>query len=91
MANPILEAATSSMDDNELVHYIGTLYETLKRLKEHATIDEQVIELKKQLKDYEYEHYGRDTKIATLKLKAARQQAKMRGVVFTIPPGSDET
>ena len=87
MSRVMMESALVGMSDEELIKFIGALFETIKRNTEAAKVDEELIEMKQAVKDHEYEKYGREVKVAALRLKGAREQAKVRGLVFKLPEG----
>lgn len=81
----LLEAGLVNMSDEELLIHMGTLYENIKRLTEEAKTDQELIDLIAAAKDYKDQHYGYFIRLNTLKLKAAREQAKVRNIVFQMP------
>lgn len=81
----LLEAELIVLSDDELVSYIANLFENSKRLAEAAKNDETLKEMREAAKLYMHEHYGQEIKILTIKLKAARDQAKVRDIAFKLP------
>lgn len=81
----VLESGLVEMTDEELIKHIGALYENIKRYSEAAKNDEELAQLKKEVKDLEYSKYGHHIKTSTLRLKGARNQARLRGIKFELP------
>jgi len=86
----ILEAGLVDMSDEALVKYMGTLYETIKRNAEASKNDEEIQAMKEEIKELEYSRYGYAIKTSALRLKGAREQAKVRGIIFKLPTLTDE-
>ncbi len=81
------ELSIVDLSDDALKEFLGYTFEALKRLEESKKADPDLQQMQESLKAYVRDNYGDETKILKAKLKAARAQAKVRGVTYTIPEG----
>ena len=85
MANQTREAQLVDMDDQALKDYVGYLWESVKRLSEAMDNDATLQTMVDAVREYKQEHYLGDINNYRARLKAARQQAQVRGLVFEVP------
>lgn len=79
------EARLVSFTDEQLIDYIGTLWESAKRIDEAMKSDPEIERMQIELKNYKDENYLDNRRDIVRKLKASRALAKVRGVQFTLP------
>ncbi len=88
------QAKLNEYNDEDLLKYIGFLFEELKSLDERMKNDDTIAKLVEELKEYKAQHYGDNKKLYKGHLKAARIVAGARGLKFQVPAifanGDDE-
>lgn len=88
MNKPILlEAGLVDMTDDELKEFLGYSWESAKTLEEAKAKDQHVVRVREELKEYLDSNYNEDIKAHKARLKAARAQAKVRGIKWKEPEG----
>ncbi len=86
MSKPHLEEIKIvELSDEQLKELLGHTYEAIKTLEELKKNDERIEELQAELKTYVAESYTDDLKRYKARLKAARNQAKIRNLSYTLP------
>ena len=83
--NLLREASIIDLDDESLKDYLLYTHEAIKNLNEALKNDEKIEQMAQALKEYKAENYGNDIKDLVARLKAARAQAKVRGIKITLP------
>lgn len=83
--NLIKEAAIVEMDDESLKKYLLYTHEALKNINEAMKNDPEIERMQAELKEYRAENYTNDIKDFVARLKAARNQAKVRGIKIELP------
>lgn len=79
------QAHLVDMSDENLVAFIGAVWESIKRLDEAMKEDPEVERLENELKEYKATHYTDAIKTYKMQLKGARSLAKAKGLTLTIP------
>ncbi len=73
------------LPDDGIKELLGYLFESLKRLEESKKADPDLQQMQERLKEYVRDNYGDETKLLKARLKAARAQAKVRGIKYNVP------
>jgi hypothetical protein len=86
MNKPILaEAGLVDLTDDELKEFLGYSWEAAKSLEEAKNKDQHVIRVRDELRQYLDDNYNDAIKDHKARLKAARAQAKVRGIKWKEP------
>lgn len=81
----ILEANMVDLNDEEIKDAILYLWEAVKNLKDEMKKDPELQQMQERLKQYKKDNFMDEIKTHEAKLKAARAQAKVRGIKITLP------
>lgn len=76
------------LSDEDLLKYVGYLWERLKTLDEKAANDPEIERLTTALADYREAHYLAEKREQRSLLKAARRLCQARGIEFVPPAGA---
>lgn len=81
------EANIVDLSDDEIKELLGYLFESLKRQEELKKADPDLQQMQEALKNYIRDNYSDENKNLKARLKAARNQAKVRGIKYNVPEG----
>ncbi len=88
------QANVNTLNDADLIKYIGGIWESIKRVDEAMESDPHIVRVLEELIEYKTEHYLEEKKAYKANLKAARLIAKTRGLKIDVPSinktGDDE-
>lgn len=87
MSEIFLESSLVDKNDDEILSLVAFLHEDIKQLEEKKKNDLELKRLQRAVKEYADQHYNSKIKLNKLKLKAARRQAKVRQLQFSIEEG----
>lgn len=79
------ELSILDLTDDELKELLGYTHEALKVIEESRKNDPELQRLKHVAKEYEGDNYTDEIKSYKARLKAARAQAKVRGIKYNPP------
>lgn len=79
------EANLVDLNDEQVKDAILYLWEAVKNLKDEMAKDPQLQQMQDQLKMYKKDNFTDEIKTYEARLKAARAQAKVRGIKITLP------
>lgn len=85
MKDILIEASIVDLADDALKEFLGGTYDQLKTLEEAKKNDQEIKILKDRLRDYTDREYNDTIKSLKADLKAARRQAKLRGIEWHMP------
>ncbi len=88
------QAGVNTFSDADLLKYVGSVWESIKRLDEAMESDPKIVRMLEELAEYKAQHYLEEKKAYKANLKAARLVAKTRGLKIDVPSinnkGDDE-
>lgn len=79
------EANLVDLSDEQIKEAILYMWEAVKNLKDQMANDPDLKQMQDQVKLYKKDNYTDEIKGYEAKLKAARAQAKVRGIKITLP------
>jgi sensor histidine kinase YesM len=82
---PIEEANLIDLNDEELKDYLLHSHEAIKNLEEQKRADPDLQQMQDRMKAYVNDNYSEEIKTQKARLKAARAQAKNRGLKIRLP------
>jgi hypothetical protein len=80
-----LERQLIHMSDQELIDFVGSTWENIKRLEESMAADGEIQELEERIKELKHDRYLDARKAYKARLKAARHLAQAKGIQFNLP------